>query len=79
MNVAGPTLPIKASQTLTMDQRDALGEIYQGIAAAHAHGLVHRDLKPANVLVAVTDDSSSPKSQISVWRKSWKEMSPRPP
>jgi eukaryotic-like serine/threonine-protein kinase len=40
---AGPLAPAEAA---------ALGrQVAQGMAAAHAHGIVHGDLKPANVLV----------------------------
>jgi len=35
--------------------------ILQGVAAAHAIGLVHRDLKPSNVLLALTPGGPVPK------------------
>jgi serine/threonine protein kinase len=52
--VEGPTLAQFLRQHRpTMMQCDSLARgIMQGVAAAHAHGMVHRDLKPANILLA---------------------------
>jgi serine/threonine protein kinase len=38
--------PLEVKEVLRIGMQTA-----QGLAAAHAHGLVHRDIKPANILL----------------------------
>lgn len=43
---------LRAHPALPLEQRiELLVQIYQGLAAAHAQGVVHRDIKPGNILV----------------------------
>ncbi len=52
--VSGPSLQQRIDELGPLDLRDVLRisfQAAQGLAAAHAQGLVHRDIKPANILL----------------------------
>jgi serine/threonine-protein kinase len=52
--VAGQSLQERISEHGTLDVKDVLRigmQAAEGLAAAHAQGLVHRDVKPANILL----------------------------
>ena len=52
--VTGPSLQQRIDQHGPLDSKDVLRiglQAAQGLAAAHAQGLVHRDVKPANILL----------------------------
>jgi serine/threonine protein kinase len=53
-HIEGETLQEKLDRTGPLDARDILRigrQIADGLAAAHAKGLLHRDIKPANILL----------------------------
>jgi serine/threonine protein kinase len=52
--ISGMSLQERLDRTGTMDVKEILRigmQTAQGLAAAHAQGLIHRDIKPANVLL----------------------------
>lgn len=58
--VPGRTLR-EAMRAGALDDRTAIeaaGQILDGLAHAHANGIVHRDVKPANVILAEADEVS---------------------
>jgi serine/threonine protein kinase len=57
--VPGETLQQRIDRTGPLDVREILRigrQIAEGLAAAHATGLIHRDIKPSNVLIGGPDD-----------------------
>ena len=52
--VVGTTLAdLVTNEQLTLDRAlDLAIQIVEGLAEAHAHGIIHRDIKPANVIVS---------------------------
>ncbi|HHO54471.1 MAG TPA: serine/threonine protein kinase [Deltaproteobacteria bacterium] len=61
--VAGPSLEqLLGAQRLPLDEVDPLVRgILDGVAHAHAQGVVHRDLKPGNILLEVVERTLVPR------------------
>ncbi|MCB9677103.1 MAG: protein kinase [Alphaproteobacteria bacterium] len=61
--IEGPSLDELIEQKpLSYEQADALAEgVLDGVAHAHAMGLVHRDLKPANIMLSLEGSMLVPK------------------
>lgn len=53
--IEGITLKNYISKKGFLDSKEAIGvaiQVAQGIAAAHAQGIIHRDIKPQNIIIA---------------------------
>ncbi|MEZ4322671.1 MAG: protein kinase [Myxococcota bacterium] len=61
--IEGPSLDeLLEQKPLTFEQAEVLAEgILDGVAHAHAQGLVHRDLKPANIMLSLEGSMLVPK------------------
>src|SRR5262249_18735155 len=52
--LAGPTLAELIRQRTRLNPREAaqlIAQVADGLAAAHATGLIHRDIKPSNIML----------------------------
>ena len=67
--IPGETLQQRLDRTGPLDVPEMLRigrQIAEGLAAAHATGLIHRDIKPANILLESGPPSAS-RSPTSAW------------
>ena len=63
--IDGPTLQAWLNEQKTIEPEQAaiwISEIADGLAAAHASGIIHRDIKPSNILLCTVSPSQTAKA-----------------